>query len=547
MPDKVEIIPDKPLIYQGNTIRLKAVVSDALDKPLDSAKYWFVWKSQISVVLDSKDKYADSCEGKADENLATGNYSLEVIVYSRVSGRSDPNPGDTEIARKSSFINVIPIVRVEGTSKPSLISLQRTTEKPTKSVVLWAAIRRCCKSMFNDYKEYIDNEINISKKSDFHRHFFESVNGYERLKNLTDIFLQTNIPFSFDINEIKEELQGVVTDAEIHVFCQKYFKEVGNNRTPYLHNRADALNLPERRDLVFTKRVASIALQELIWSYWHEESMLVQAMNKISLRFQNKSGNPAKDPLRHLDIDPLRPLNNILWGYIQDEPHRLTIARRAYEYDHHYGIRLMGRAVPQIRSVDSRSKFIEAFHNLLYICTQYYKQLDDTTIYADAFPLRNALREVHILLAEGAHNQYGDLPWTARREMLIQQWILARPEMREFLRGRIMVPYEEEWMGTLDAMKKLQGWNDVSSTHFHNLAIWGEQILLSIRHDNWNESARIAPDAANWAAFWRNEIQGYIHAYRSVTGADLTMASGSGKVDDTMPSVHLQRRLAKAA
>ena len=55
---------------------------------------------------------------------------------------------------------------------------------------------------------------------------------------------------------------------------------------------------------------------------------------------------------------------------------------------------------------------------------------------ADGFPLLNALKEVHLLLAEGAHNQFGDLPWTARVEMLIQQWLLARPEMREFLQGR---------------------------------------------------------------------------------------------------------------
>ena len=52
----------------------------------------------------------------------------------------------------------------------------------------------------------------------------------------------------------------------------------------------------------------------------------------------------------------------------------------------------------------------------------------------------NALKDLHLILAEGAHNQYGDLPWTARVEMLIEQWLLARPEMREFLGGRAMVP-----------------------------------------------------------------------------------------------------------
>ena len=43
---------------------------------------------------------------------------------------------------------------------------------------------------------------------------------------------------------------------------------------------------------------------------------------------------------------------------------------------------------------------------------------DDTTVVADGFPVLNALKEVHLLLTQGAHNQYGDLPWTARQEML---------------------------------------------------------------------------------------------------------------------------------
>ena len=96
---------------------------------------------------------------------------------------------------------------------------------------------------------------------------------------------------------------------------------------------------------------------------------------------------------------------------------------------------------------------------------------------ADAFPLLNALKDVHLILAEGAHNQFGDLTWTARAEMMTIQWMLARPEMREFLRGRYMVPYQEEWMGAVDSMKKLQGWTDTTITHFYELAVTGERIL----------------------------------------------------------------------
>ena len=97
----------------------------------------------------------------------------------------------------------------------------------------------------------------------------------------------------------------------------------------------------------------------------------------------------------------------------------------------------------------------------------------------------NALKETHLLLAEGAHNQFGDLPWTARVEMLIQEWLLARTEMRDFLQSRLMVPYQEGWMGQVDTMKKLQGWSDVTVTHFRDLGVFGEQLLLSVRYGDW--------------------------------------------------------------
>ena len=42
--------------------------------------------------------------------------------------------------------------------------------------------------------------------------------------------------------------------------------------------------------------------------------MLVQTMNAICLRFQNRRGPSERDPLANLEIDPLRPLNNIYLG-----------------------------------------------------------------------------------------------------------------------------------------------------------------------------------------------------------------------------------------
>jgi hypothetical protein len=288
---------------------------------------------------------------------------------------------------------------------------------------------------------------------------------------------------------------------------------------------------------IMQEKLANPCFVELLWSYWLEEAGLVQTMNAISWRFQNRRGPGDRDPLASLEIDPLRPLNNILWGYIQDEEHRLSVARRAYEYAHAYGLTLLGKAVPEVVPADSRPRFIESLHNLLHLCAVFYKEDDDTTVVADGFPVLNALKEVHLLLTQGASNQYGDLPWNARLEMLMQQWILARPEFREFLPRRVMVDYPEAWMSSVETMKTLQGWSSASVLHFRDLAKFGEQIVLSVRFEAW-PSLIDAQDAANWARYWRPEIQGYIYAYRAVTGVDVTE-----RPDATAPALLLRERM----
>jgi hypothetical protein len=394
------------------------------------------------------------------------------------------------------------------------------------------------------------------------------VDSYELLRQATEAFLlyESGVaiipprdpasgipgnPGSYG-DESKEEQ---LTYEEMRERLENYLQTgVRNNRgLPYLklitqtllNNANPNQGLPYCSGVVLRNRFTCPSLLELIWSYWHEEGMLVQTLNSISLRFQNKRSSNGPDPLAGLEIDPLRPLNNILWGFIQDEQNRLTVPRRVFEYDHAYGLTLIGRAVPRIQSVDSRSKFIEAFHHLLHRASVFYRLDSDTTVIADGFPLLNTLREVHLLLAEGAHNQFGDLPWTARVEMLMMQWILARPEIREFIRGRAMVPYREPWMGQVDSMKKLQNWDDVTVTHYHNLAIFGEQLLLSIRYGNWN-AVDDHESAKNWARYWRAEIQSYLHAYHAVTTVDLTIEGADSQqlaARAVQPSVLIQRRL----
>ena len=383
--------------------------------------------------------------------------------------------------------------------------------------------------------------------------------AYELLRTATEIFLLWNCGVAVQELDLfgnplttddEERIRSGLTVADVTDRLKTY---LGTGRLPYIERvvqtafpgyevagRDDVFNRSVFCTGVLTPRADNVCLIELIWSYWHEEGMLAQSMNAISQRFQNVRSIADRDPLAHVTIDPLRPLNNLLWGYVQDEQNRLTVKRRGAEYDHEYGITLRGKALPPLRPADSRSKFLEGFHNLLHMCSVFYKEDNDTTVIADAFPLLKALREVHLLLAQGAHNQFGDLPWTARVEMLMQQWLLARPEMRDFLQSRPMVPYTEAWMPQVDTMKTLQGWSDVTVTHFHDLASFGEQILLSVRYGDWidlNDESH----AKNWARYWRPEIQSYIHAYRTVTGIDLT---NPDTVDYTMPAVHLQKRLA---
>jgi len=462
------------------------------------------------------------------------------------------------------------------------------SETPT-SQSLWSRIRRTSLT-WDRYASFINNVVCGDWTGRKHKDIqhvkeardpiaqrlrlpFPGVEPYRQLKVATEVFMSVNCgvdTLNFDDEAFlrDEEIRWgrkVSSDQLANYWKdllnegEEKYPELGFPALPYLAIIARRLDLREsdipisatksilqggEEDAVLCEgflrqKLTGPCFIELIWSYWHEEGMLVQTMNAISWRFQNRRGPAERDPLAAVEIDPLRPLNNFLWGYIQDEQHRLTLPRRAYEYDHHYGLKLRGKAVPGIGGADSRSRFLEAFHHLLFVCSIFFKEDDDTTVVADGFPILNALREVHLLLTQGAHNQYGDLPWTARQEMLMQEWLLARPEFREFLPRRIMVDYTEDWMDSVETMKNLQGWTDSSIMHFRDLGVFGEQILLGIRFNAW--PGVIQPvEAANWARYWRAEIQGYLHAYRAVTGVDLTEGAQA-----TLPSILLERRLSQ--
>jgi hypothetical protein len=512
-----------------------------------------------------------------------------ILLTERVSGvlhltTTIAEVGSPSVTDRMSF--VVSPAQARPISGQIGVTLQRSASVPTPDQGFWAAIRTHAKAVsfggvgvkgsgrvLRGYQGFIEQVLcegkpvipdrpdgdpcgpapNLGPISKRAKQLpMHGMAAYELLKTATELFLLWNCGVlvrerdalgNLITTDDDERARSGLDIAQVTTSLANY---LGSHRLPYIE-RVVQTAFPGYVSSnsvfctnVLTPRVDCVCLIELIWSYWHEEGMLVQAMNAISQRFQNVRSMSDRDPLAHVTIDPLRPLNNLLWGYVQDEQNRLTVMRRAAEYDHEYGITLRGKAVPSMRPADSRSKFLEGFHNLLHKCSVFYKEDNDTTVIADGFPLLNALKEVHLLLAQGAHNQFGDLPWTARVEMLVQQWLLARPEMRDFLQSRPMVPYTEAWMPQVDTMKTLQGWSDVTVTHFHDLAAFGEQIVLSVRYGDWID-LNDENHAKNWARYWRPEIQSYIHAYRTVTGIDLT---NPDTVDYTMPALHLQKRLA---
>lgn len=485
---------------------------------------------------------------------------------------------------------------------PVQVTMRRAEVDPTPDQALWVVIRNSADALsYDNYAAFIEPIMGGSTPPGGRGRFgrvsanlqlpFPDAEPYRLLKVATEVFMMANTGVVIgqtkddlditratklenadlaqltsrstpDQDALAEEEQLRLlrsTDAfpQVDQQWQDYLVSIGQDRTiPYLDIiRLKLGDLQIRGPRAFgaqehygilRRKLTRPTLLELIWNYWLEEGMLVQSTNAITWRFQNRRGPQERDPLAGLEIDPLRGLNNLLWGWVQDEEHLLTIPRRAYEYDHEYGLALLGKAVPPIHGADSRSRFLECFHTLLMLCSVFYKEDDDTTVVADGFPVLNALRDVHLVLTQGSHNQYGDLPWTARQEFLMQQWILARPEMREFLPRRIMVDYPEAWMDSVETMKTLQGWTDTSILHFRDMAIFAEKILLSIRFGRWTDEIH-QENAANWARYWRPEVQGYMYAYRAATGVDLAAVTVTGQVNATMPSVLLQQRLPQRA
>ena len=453
------------------------------------------------------------------QNLKPALYQLEVYAPGDFDPKKPHDPNKGALPESTKAFQVLSAAAGVAAPAAALVRLDRSASEPTADEVLWELINAWTTAReFTIYQAFIDQRVCRAQGT---VNIF-GPDAYKTLVSETRAFLATS-PSMVDLQSL----------------LSAYLDKDGS--LPYLggvvKRYPDAVDGDPCSDIDVQSFQDPFPV-ELIWSYWHEEGALVQTLNHILARFQNRRPDRGADPLARFDLNPLRPLRHILWSWAEDEYARLTVRRRAAEYEYEYGLALIGSAVPGSGLwAERRTKFLEAFHTLLHVCHRFFLQDDDTTVQSDAFPVLNALKETHLVLSEGAHNQFGDLPTEARAQMMVMQWLLAQPEMREFLGGRPMVPYAEAWMDRVDTMKTIQGWTDTSVTHFRDLGVYGEQLLLSIRYGDWNNV--IDPNSAkNWARRWRPEIQQYVHSYRAATGVDLIV-----RADASMPAGLLARRV----
>jgi hypothetical protein len=537
-----------PVSHANAGRRVMFVAESGVDSHIAS----YLWQEPRDTPITSLDREAEMVFPHP------GSYIVAVTIVEKIS-ESGRKP-----ARATTQAQVVvaeaDVQKVGGHIR---VTMDRTSSDPTLDQALWVAIRNRTHAIsFDRYRDFISRFFESGETEEFRetvtrrlRDFGNEgigVGAYQFLKYLTETFLLLECGVridrhrhhdAFDPGEEARRLGHSYSREEIERKLQKYLGP--SRQLPYITRVLKAAYPDFERegrwdDRLLSGRINEPLLIELIHTYYLGEGMLMRTMNAICQRFKNYRGPENRDPLVNLEIDPLRRLNNLIWGYIQDEPNRLSPTRLAFEFQHEYCLTPSDRPVSGGRPAEIRSAFLESFHHLLYQSTLFFKQDFQTTVIADGYPLLNELKEVHLALAKNDGNQIGDLPWTARVDTLLIQFMLARPEMRNFLQSRVMVPYKEAWMPQVDSMKSLQGWTDVTVTHFRDLAVYSEQLLLSIRYGDWI-SVNDEDSAKNWARYWRQEILGYLHAYRAAVGVDLT---NPGAIDSTIPAVHLQRRLA---
>jgi hypothetical protein len=413
------------------------------------------------------------------------------------------------------------------------VTMERTESYRTDDEVLWKAIRERSEAIsFERYRDYIKQVLRLPA-DEFHggglsRRLGElgtrGLGAYHTLREFTELFVLKEsgsiVEGAFE-DAPKRFLPGPPLSGKIEHELRRYLRD---GELPYI-NRVVKAAYPwlGSDDAGGLDNLRSRVLQgPLFLELWHEmcleHGMLMRTMEAISARFQNIYNRGENDGLANYESSPLRALGDFFWGWINSETTRLNPRRRVQEYKHQYGPTALEGALGSVQTADVRSAFPDAFMNLMGLCEEFYKEDNQTTVIADAYPVLFGLRQVHQMLAWGMGNVAGPLTYAARVETLISQLVLAQPEVRAFLRVREMVPYDEAWQASVDAMVDLQGWRQPTITQHNDCARFGERILLSIRLADW--TAGDETTARNWLRDNREAIRRFMYAQRAVTNPE---------------------------
>jgi hypothetical protein len=533
--EEERLLPATHAVVGRNVI---ARVETAVDSEIES----YQWKAH---------RDAQIVELGREARVLFGRSGRPVIEATIVERRHDPR----ERARAKGFTQV-PVSEpdVQTIGGDITVRLDRTPSPPTRDAALWEAILdRTDAIHFNRYHAFINRVLElegeggeigeaVARRVKNQRFDYRGLGAYEVLRLITEAFLLLECGVYIDPREARR-LDHSYSREEIEQRLRAYLEP--NHRLPYIQRVIDAAFPEVDREVPGARRVITDGINDpLLIELWYvmclEQSMLMQSIEAVTQRFQNIRGIGNGDPLANMEIDPLRRLNNFLHGWIRAEPDRLTATQRFHEYAHVYGLTPTGPAAAGIRPAETRSDFLEAFHNFLYHCAVFYKEDANTTIIADAYLILRDLQRLHLILAQGAGNECWGITWEARVETLMMQFMMARREMHDFLQSRAMVLYKAPWEAQVDAMKTLQGWNNGSIAYWVDLAEYGEKLLLLARYHYWpgvGDDISVK-DIIRQA---KPQVLGFISAYRAVAGLDLTNPDAIGA---TIPAVDLQGRLA---
>jgi hypothetical protein len=221
------------------------------------------------------------------------------------------------------------------------VSLERSFVGRTIDQPLWVAIRARTKGIgFSSYREFIDQVLCENPRfgnGNGHTRPLEEpganvhgVGSFQLLKTATQAFLlvqcgvriadspaETRLFPGRSLVNAGEESRRLGEKVTLDDLTRRLSAYLGDSsQLPYI-SRVISAAFPELEegsmfcDRVLTSYATQPCLLELIWSYWNEEGMLCQTMNALSRRFQNVRGPAARDPLAHLEIDPLRPCGGV--------------------------------------------------------------------------------------------------------------------------------------------------------------------------------------------------------------------------------------------